>query len=228
MGLPCKFKLEINNKEDVITFSAIGYETLNITGSKLIAQDQINLIPKSYQIQEVEVVAQRFEGDDQIFGVRNKTRGLSIGFGSRNLGTEIGAVIPISEQTFIKNANFVLNHAKGDSLLFRVNIYNYRNGKIGENILKENILISTKQRKGTITVDLVPLNLILEDDVLLTLEWIKDDNGKGNTDITFDTKKSRKLPGVYVKNTSIGAFELMKYVNSKLKPCFYLTGVKSN
>lgn len=222
------FQLAISALEATITCSAIGYETLDITGSELRKQRQINLIPKDYDLKAVEIVASTLEGKERRYGVKNKNRGLSIGFGSRNLGTEIGALIPINKPTFIKNANFVINHAKGDSLLFRVNIYDYQKEQIGENILKENVLIATKQRKGTITVDLTPLNLILENDVLLTLEWIKDDNGQGNTGITFDTKKSRKAKGVYVKNTSVGDFTFMQYVNSKLKPCFYLMGVELN
>lgn len=220
------FQLKINSAKDEIIFSAIGYETYSILGDKLVDQKNIKLIPRNYQVQEIEIVAQKFEGENEMFGVKNKTRGLSIGFGSRNLGTEIGALIRIKDPTFIKNANFVINHVNGDSLLFRVNIYDYFNGKLGENILKENILINTKQKKGTITVDLTSLNLILENDVLLTLEWIKDDNGKGNSDITFDTKKSRKLRGVHVKKSSIGEFEVMKHINSRLKPCFYLIGKK--
>ena len=222
------FQLNLNSGEDIITFSSIGYETFNIRGDKLLNQDSIKLIPKKYQMQEIEIVAHKFEGEDEIFGVKNKTRGLSIGFGSRNLGTEIGALISIKEPVYIKNANFVINHAKGDSLLFRVNIYDYQNGTVKENILKENVLISTKQRRGVITVDLTLLDLILTNDVLLTLEWIKDDNGKGNSDITFDTKKAKRLKGVYVKKSSIGEFKEMPYINSKLKPCFYFIGKKIN
>ncbi|NRA51931.1 MAG: hypothetical protein HRU12_22620, partial [Phaeodactylibacter sp.] len=138
--------------------------------------------------------------------------------------TEIGAAIQIKEPVFIKHANFVLNHAGGDSLLFRVNIRDYQEGKPGSKLLKEDVFIHTKQKRGVISIDLTPYDLVLEADVLLSLEWIKDDKGKGNADITFDTKKAKSLKGVLVKKNSIGEFETMGYVNRKLKPCFYLIG----
>ncbi|MEL6390863.1 MAG: carboxypeptidase-like regulatory domain-containing protein [Bacteroidota bacterium] len=218
------YNLQVGSSGDSIFFSAIGYEVNVLSSSEVLRQGQVYLQPKSYEIPEVQIVAQKLDGKEKILGVRNKKRGLSIGFGSRNLGTEIGAAIAIREATYIKNANFVLNHADGDSLLFRVNIYDYRNKIVGDNLLKDNVLISTKQRRGKVSVDLSSLHIILDHDVLLTLEWIKDDNSAGNANITFDTKKSKKLPGVFVKNTSIGSFEFMGYVNTKLKPCFYLTG----
>lgn len=219
-----KYQLKVKDTENLITFSAIGYAVKNISGDQLVKSSDIELSPINYQIEAIEVVAQKLEGEDQIFGVKNKNRSLSIGFGSRQLGAEIGALIQIKRPTFIKNANFVLNHAKGDSLLFRVNIYDYQEGEVGEKILKENVFVNVKQKKGVISVDLTSFNLILNQDVLLTLEWIKDDAGKGNTGITFDTKKSKKLRGVHVKRTSLAAFKKMGYINSKRKPCFYFIG----
>jgi hypothetical protein len=216
------YHLDLKKKDGIVTFSSIGYETINIPVNQLSKDNNVELIFKDYALEAVEIVAHKFAGEEEIFGVKNKTRGLSIGFGSRQLGTEIGALIQIEEPTFIKSANFVLNHASGDSLLFRVNIYSHENNQQGEKVLKENIFIKAKQKRGLITVDLSSFNLILENDALLTLEWIKDDKGNGNTDITFDTKKSNKLKGVYIKNSSIGEFETMGYINSKLKPCFFL------
>ncbi len=218
------FQLTLNSQTDLVTFSAIGYEMIDISGDKLVKEKIVLLTPKNYDLQAIEITAQKFSGEDQILGVKNKKRGLSIGFGSRNLGTEIGALVPIKKPVFIKSANFVINHAPGDSLLFRVNIYHYKDGKIGEKILKNNTLINTEQKRGVISIDLTSLNLILKNDVLLSLEWIKDDQGQGNSEITFDTKKAKKLRGVYVKKASIGTFERMEFINKKLKPCFYFIG----
>lgn len=221
-----RYQLSLKNVNDVVTFSSIGFEVVDRMGSELLAQRVIALIPKKYDLHAVEIIAHKYEGKDQRYGVKNKNRGLSIGFGSRQLGTEVGALIQIKEPTYIKSANFVLNHAKGDSLLFRVNIYDYQNKEVGSKILKEDIFIKSKQRKGTITVDLSTYNLVLENDVLLSLEWIRDDRGQGNMGITFDTKKSRKLKGVWIKKTSLGRFERMPHIKSTLKPCFYFIGKK--
>lgn len=113
-----------------------------------------------------------------------------------------------------------MNHAKGNSLLFRINIYQFKDGIIGENLVTQNILIKEKQRKRVISIDLEAYNLILDLDVLLALEWIRDFDEMGNKAITFDTKKGRKQAGVYVKYSSVRSFELMPH-QMKLKPCFY-------
>lgn len=211
------------DKGDLITISAIGYKTISIKAQDLEQAPLVQLESKGYELSSVEVEARRFKSEEVMLGLKNKTRGLSIGFGSAQLGTEIGALIEVDEPTYIKSANFVLNHAKGDSLLFRVNIYSYKNGEIGENLLLENVLIKEKQRKGTITVDLSSYNLILDSDVMLSLEWLRNFDEIGNKNITFDTKKSRKLKGVYIKYFSGGTFRKAPF-KTKLKPCFYFIG----
>lgn len=216
------FELKLPQMDAVVTFSAIGYETLDISAKELQTQQEIALIRKRYQMPLVEVTATQFT-EDKIFGERNDKRGLSIGFGSQELGAEIGALIELGAPTLIKSANFVLNHAQGDSIFFRVNIYDYQNEQIGENLLREHILINTAQRKGVITVDLSGYDLVLDGAVLLSLEWIHDDEGKGNMGITFDTKKGKRLKGVYVKHTSLSDFTKLDY-KSNLKPCFYFVG----
>jgi hypothetical protein len=64
----------------------------------------------------------------------------------------------------------VINHVSEDidSLLFRVNVYDYQKGIPGEKILKENVFIKSIREKGVHSVDLSLFNLILEHDVLLT------------------------------------------------------------
>ncbi len=208
---------------DMVTISAIGYKTIDVKAEDLKRTPLIQLESKGYELSTIEIEAQRFKSGEVMLGLKNKTRGLSIGFGSAQLGTEIGALIEVDHPTYIKNANFVLNHAKGDSLLFRVNIYSYKDGKVGDNLLPENVFIKEKQRKGTITVDLSAYNLILDSDVMLSLEWLRNFDEVGNKNITFDTKKSRKLKGVYAKYFSNGTFRKVPF-KAKLKPCFYFIG----
>jgi len=218
-----QFQLSDIQADQIVSLSSIGYEDLQLKGAELKAMDTLFLNPVSYTIETIEINAKKL-GPEEMYGVKNKTRGLSIGFGSRQLGTEVGAIIPIDSKTFLKSAHFILNHAKGDSLLFRVNIYDYSEGKRGEKLLLENVLIRDKQRKGEYTVDLSPYQLYVDQDLLLSLEWLQDDDDRGNTDITFDTKKSKKGKGAWIKKSSIGTFERVPYINRKLKPCFYLMG----
>lgn len=207
----------------VLTFSSIGYQPRDILAEELAMDGVVELVKKHYELDMVEVQATRFSGEEKIFGLKNKKRGPSIGFGNPQLGSAIGSLIRLDRPTYIKSANFVLNHAKGDSLLFRVNIHAMENGKVGDNLLTENVLIKEKQRKGTITVDLTDYNLILDTDVLLSVEWIKDFDELGSKGVTFDLKRGKKSKGVYLKLYSTGSFRTLPY-QRKYAPCFYFVG----
>ena len=220
------FSLDDIDPNWVIIISAIGYESVQLSGSEFPGDGQILIESKDYTFKQVEIEASRFDSEERILGVRNETRGHSIGFGGTQLGTAIGAPILIDKPTYIKSANFVLNHAKGDSLLFRINIYDLTDEKVGENKLRENILIKQKQRKGTITIDMTPYDLILESDVLLSLEWIRDFDEGGNKGITFDTKKGKKLRGTYLRIASGAEYDKFRF-KTKYSPCFYFVGKQS-
>lgn len=216
------FQLGYESDEEIITFSAIGYKTIESKGKQILLDSVIYLEPVTYNIPTIEVIAQRL-GKEKIFGVRNKTRGQSIAYGSFQLGSEIGSLIRIPKKTAVTSAHFVLNHAKGDSMLFRVNVYQYVDGNIGPQILKENVYIKDKQKKGTISIDLADLELVLETDVLLTLEWLRDYDELGNKGITFDTKRGKHLKGVYLRKSSNAPFEKLTY-NPGKSVCFYFLG----
>ncbi|MFK8006667.1 MAG: carboxypeptidase-like regulatory domain-containing protein [Saprospiraceae bacterium] len=218
--------LKFNDSNDTVIISAIGFFSQNKSVNELLQNGEILLEQQIHQIKEINLIATEFD-KEKLFGKKNKNRGLSVGFGNAQLGCKIGSSIKIKKETYLKSANFKLNHADGDSLLFRVNIYHFEKGKIGENILKENITIYAPQKRGILTVDLTPYELIINHDVLLTLEWIKDDNGSGNHGITFDTKKGRKS-NIWNKRTSQNPFKINKTYGrrgmGKKSLCFWLIG----
>lgn len=213
----------------MVTFSAIGYETQQVAGKVLRQNGAVALHPKPYTIPEVIVDATGF-GEEKVIGAKLEERIHSIGFGSSELGTEIAAHLQIDKETLIKSAHFPLNHAAGDSLLFRVNIYDFSDGNAGENLLPENVIVTTAQKRGVLTVDLADYRLIVTGDILLALEWIKDDRGRGNVGITFNGRKSRKSDNLYTKHTSQAPFRKMSGLvpgAPKLQLGFYLTGRQS-
>ena len=209
----------------LVTISSLGYEVIEFSATELSKIDTVFLNPKVYKIPDINVTAGRMKGESVILGLRNKKRGHSFGFASAQLGTEIGSAISIEQPTFVKTANFTINHAKGDSLLLRLNIYSYQDEIIGENILKEAIFIRDRQKKGTYTVDISHQNLVLENDVIFALEWLRDYDEVGNKDITFDTKKSKKLRGTFIRYSSNAPFQRFKH-DKNHKPCFYFDGVQ--
>ncbi len=224
------YRLRVDSPEDIVTFSSIGYHTENVKAGKLSGDGDIALRQRPYDMPAVEVSAKL--ASDVILGAKLEEQGHSIGFGSSELGTEIGAHIEIGgKATFIKSAHFTVNHAAGDSLLFRVNLYEFEDGVAGENLLPQNVIISAVQKRGTINVDLSKFNLVTSRDVLLSLEWIKGDEGKGNVGITFRSGKSRRGNNVYTKHTSQAPFRRLSDLAPrapKLVLGFYLVGRQRN
>ena len=221
-----QYRLRLPEPQAIVTFSAIGYQTLEIEGKTLLHNGAVDLRQRPYAIPEVIVDAAKF-GDEVIIGLKLEEKVHSIGFGSSELGTEIAAHLRIDKETLVKSAQFPINHATGDSLLFRVNLYDFQDGKKGENLLRQNVIVTTDQKRGTLIVDLADYHLIVFNDVLLSLEWIKDDAGKGNVGMTFNARKSRKGNNLYTKHTSLAPFKKMSDLHTKapkLQLGFYLLG----
>jgi hypothetical protein len=90
-------------------------------------------------------------------------------------GLEIGTVIKINKtNTFIEKVSIVFKSSTyDDSVTFRINIYSMNKGLPGENILKEPINFSTKIKDKILTVDLGKYNIYVDDDILVSLEWLE-------------------------------------------------------
>ena len=220
------FKITVDSSSDILVFSYVGYETQKRAVEFTDKPITVSLKQNSVLVQEVKIIGSSFD-KEMLLGAKNtKGRGNSIGFGNAQLGTELGAVINIEKETFIKSINFVLNHAKGDSLLLRMNIYSFTDGRIGDKVLDQNIYIKEKQRKGVYSINVEAHEIILEENVLLTIEWLRDFDEEGNKLITFDTKKSRKYGGTYVRFSNTSEFVRLPY-KKKHKPCIYFVGKQS-
>lgn len=223
-----KFNLSLVG-EETVRFSSIGYEPF----AKVFKEDNLKLtillIPSTTLLNEVIITGGNF-GKEVILGHNIKTRSHSVGFGSRQLGTQIGALLKVRKPTLIDKAHFIINRTSGDSLLYRVNIYDFSKGEPGRNLLSKNVIISAPQEKGTSSVDLSSFDLIIEDDVLLMIEWIQDDKGVGNADIMFRSKKGIES-NIYWKTTSFGDFTKLVDLfegSPTLNMAFYLTGFQQD
>lgn len=221
-----RFTLRYTETRDTVTVSSIGYRTVRLTAGELAEKSVLELDPQPYAIPTVEVDASRF-GPETTVGASLDERHHSVGFGSPELGAEVAAHLEIEKETLVKSAHFYLEHAKGEQLIFRVNLYDFSGGEIGENLLPENVLIRQAQRPGLLSVDLSPFNLIVSDDVLLSLEMVQDESGRGNEGITFRGKRGRRGDNLYLRYTSQAPFrkgsDLVRGA-PRVQLGFYLTG----
>jgi hypothetical protein len=220
-----RFRLPEGTPGDTVLFSAIGYQTVSRSAKTLEKDITIRLKTVSYTMPVVEVL-EEIPGKTQIFGHAIKKRKQSIQYTSAQLGSEMGAHIRIKKRTWIQSAHFVLNHAKGDSMHFRLNLYRMQDGKIGEHLLRENVLIQRPQKTGLHAVDLRPYHVVLESDVLMSLEWIRNDGENGNEDISFRCRAMGK-ENTYTRLTSQSPFRKVSDLAEMapgLQLGFYLVG----
>ena len=222
-----KFEIKFHSKKDILIFSYVGYHSESVAITNLTENLLILMRPIPYLIDEIQIVSSHLDKELILGEMNEKERGHSVGFGNAQLGTELGALINIDKETLVKSVNFVLNHAKGDSLLLRINMYDYKDGAIGENILDHNIYVKDKQHTGTYTVDIEEYEIMLNNDVLLSLEWLRDFDESGNKLVTFDTKKSKNLGGTFIRYSKTGEFQKITY-KENYKPCFYFVGKQNS
>lgn len=189
----------------VIRISMIGYDTKNISIEELQKLKTLSLTPSNTTLNEVTVSAKKTK--IKIVGNDTRTKTVSAGFTSNNLGTELAVKLNIKHPS-TQLRKFFVNINSKDSVnpIFRFNVYTVaKNGQPGDNILTHNIIINVKQMPSFIEVDLSPYAIYVDDDIFISIEWIKEIS-KGNS-VMF----SAKLIGspTYFKNASQDKWQKM-------------------
>jgi len=101
---------------------------------------------------------------------------LTINMKNLNLGSEIGRKFSLGTKkpSLLKEVKFFLKENNFESVLFRVNFYTIENNKPSKKINNTNILISADNYlTGWITVDLTDYGIKTQEDIIVTVEWIK-------------------------------------------------------
>ena len=217
------YNIDFASPGDTVVISVIGYEMKVIPYAIISQSPRVILKEKDYDLPVVQIKSSRIKIKPVVIGSRNKTRGHSIGFGSKQLGSEIGAQLYFEHYTEAESMHFVVNHAKGDSMHFRLKIYQILDGKIGQQVMRQAVYVREAQRKGEFSLDLQPYELKFKGKYLVSLEWIENINGISNQGLSFDTKSDRKNGGTYMRLSSMGKMEKVPYLNNK-RPCFYIKG----
>jgi hypothetical protein len=199
------FSIELDNiyKNDSIRFSMIGYEskTFLVAYFKENSIKTIFLNPKSYYLTEVKVFYHKTKqirlGDPVV------SDALKSGFAANDLGSELGIKVETKGQVKLEDINLNVATCTYDSVTYRLNIYRITGETEYKNILTEPIYISFSKDKirNVLTFDLRKYSIIIEGNVLITLELYKD-LGEGR--LLFYTQFFTGL--TYHKKTSEGSW----------------------
>lgn len=173
------FSLQIppENNGDTLRISMVGYvdfESSVVDFRKKIAHnEQLELKKSNFILPEVKISDKKWK--TRILGNKTTSKNMGAGFSSNELGNEVGIKIKIKKSpTYIEAFQASLMYNKYDSLKFRLNIYDLEDGMPHKRILYENIIIESQIKSGLLHVDLKGYNIVVHDDIFVSLEWIED------------------------------------------------------
>lgn len=177
------FTLEIPSeyRNNDIKISFIGYQDLQVKMEDISLYEDLvfSLKPKDYEIEDITVTPkEKFrEGKDKEktstttnFSISNQE--------NKNLGSEIGKLFKIKRSVIINKVNFFVDYNDYEEVKLRLNIYTVKDKKPAENILSDELFISFGKTNGDWkSIDLSNYDIVLNQDVIITLEWIYGSEG---------------------------------------------------
>ncbi|NVO86386.1 carboxypeptidase-like regulatory domain-containing protein [Hymenobacter sp. P5252] len=166
------------NLADTVCLSSIGHEPRRVLLRELVARPEVQLTPAAIALADVRVQAPGLFKRRLTLGNTSNSEMIIAGMAAEGHGAEMGVIISLRHQpTKVQQARFNLLYQDSTDLTFRVNLYRLLpNGQpSSEKLNRRDIIVHSNSRPnnaGPLVVDLTPDNLVLDEDFLLTLEWV--------------------------------------------------------
>ena len=160
---------------DTVRISSLGFRSRLLPVRALAAQPDVELVAEAVALREVNVKARGLYRRTHTLGSTKSGAGSTLTLDANDLGAEIGTVISLKRKpTRVLNANFTVAFNRAGAMKFRVNLYRLLpNGKPSDQkLLQRDVIVTSSVVQGPITVDLTADQLVLDEDFLLSLEWI--------------------------------------------------------
>ena len=167
--------------KETLRFSMIGFDERDFQVADLeailLSDNTLVLAEQTTFLEEVVLTAEK-KWDTRVSGNSTTSKLLITGFTSNQLGNEIALFVKVKKTpAYIDGIQFSVVENIYPEVRFRVNVYSCDYRFPDENILKENIFVTLKQSEGLISVDLKEYDILVDDDVFISLEWIDEDLG---------------------------------------------------
>lgn len=165
------FKLNYikRNTDDTLKISCVGYSSFvlplySVNENSFLEHTTFELDPQENELKEIVVRPGKIK--TKTLGNKIQNAMIVSGFSTSELGSEVGAVLKYNKKKAgkIKDFNFYLTGNLFDSATFRVNLYEFKDGQIGKQILAEHIYIKTKVKAGRLAVDVEQKDLFISGD----------------------------------------------------------------
>ena len=208
------FRIDLSeaDSQDKLTFSSIGYHSQHILRPKRKENSmRVYLSPKIYNLREVVVEDSRLS-DPIKLGRYQPTRTTSGQSGLQKFGWggEWGLQIFNDGQTYrVTDINFHTRFNTMDSVLFRINVYNVKNGLPNSSLLQQELFVKSYKRDKWITKDVTSQQLggsplVVDQDIIVTFEVIQLWRSfRGNNALFFTHGKGYDRGGTYTQASSL-------------------------
>jgi len=161
---------------DTLRISTLGYANRDITVAsaekQFAANPVIKLTPQAIQLQQV--VVSNKTPKEKVLGNKTDSKNVSVGFTSNVLGNEIGMIMKLKKSpSQLKTFTASLASDNNPKAKLRLNFYTVKKGRPDALINTQNIIVTAPATGSKIVVDLLPYNIMAEDDVFVSLEWLE-------------------------------------------------------
>ena len=157
---------------DSLMISYIGYKSkVFLVEDFDFSNSLIELSPNAYELQNIQVVANRKA--IKIGHKINRFKGFTgWGANSPSEGVLRGTVIEASKHPIsLKRLAVKIHQNTFDSVRCRIHIYEFENDQIGKQLLRNNIFFTTNQ-KGWVFVDVEKESIWIDKDFAVGIEWV--------------------------------------------------------
>ncbi|MFD2514356.1 carboxypeptidase-like regulatory domain-containing protein [Pontibacter locisalis] len=200
------FKLSKEHLQDVLTFSAIGYEELSVPVRELVESQPLKVVLKEKVTALQEVVVKSRKMKVKKLGVTGR---LPVVWGNPDGREgkdvyEFANFVNVKERpTEVLSVHFFVASTKLDSALFRINFYKNESGLPGDRIVEKSIMQKLPAKNGWVSIDLNKYDIYLTEDFFFGIEYLP---AKGADRLAI--MLGGKLGGrVYSREASLGAWE---------------------
>ncbi len=187
--------------KDTLMFSYMGYQDVKLPLALIkykIDDLQIKMAPASTVLKNMTVTAAKGVeekiGSTHIKGLMSNTFAINAPDGE-GLSSEVGELFRLSDKQYTLNKlNVYINNNDYDTTIFRVNVYGIKDGMPDKNLLTSNILLPIyNKQKGWVAVDLRPYNLSFNEDMVVSLQWVKHSVKGSALTLPIKTPRSGKV-----------------------------------
>ncbi|PQJ20675.1 carboxypeptidase-like regulatory domain-containing protein [Tenacibaculum sp. SG-28] len=207
---------------EILQFSHLGYESLKIKAKDLFrALDTTNklyLSSKEIELNEVSLTSSVTK-DKNVGSLVPDPKTIGYWKGDMALGGEIASRIKIYEKNSkLKDLRIRILENVSDSIKLRINLYEFNKGYPRKNILNSEIYHTVSIKEGIEKIDLWPYNIIVNDDIIVSIELVEvygdtlgfvigGNSGKGPTFTKYISQdKWVKIPNVFMNFSMLTSY----------------------